>query len=416
MVHHADRIEAAHLECRVGVAGHVAIAIAQPCAPLVQPRELAGDVVQALALVGVRVRRQVEGPAREPRHRLVRVARRAIRQREQRRFLELAHLAGDDVAVGVRVHRVEHERRVALEPADVGHRAAARHDADEHALLRLPRVGRRAAHRALHRTRQRHDGEQHVLTGDEEVVHHRRIGRAEGLGAHEVAGLVDHVERHVVRQHAVGVVAEEQHLARLGVDLRVRRHRADELAAEGVRADRRERAHVEFDGRVRFLQREQAVAVPHDVGVREAVGLLPEHARVCIHRVHRAEQRAARVVFLLELLGAHPAVAVRHLAVRDVEAVQHAVAREQVIVAARCELRVRAVAQEHAAKLGGDLALHHQVGRIALHPQRLEATDEVLVIREGCRHLRVLLVAGRRPSRPGVKRWVARPAPPAPSS
>src|SRR5690606_41642246 len=52
-----------------------------------------------------------------------------------------------------------------------------------------------------------------------------------------------------------------------------------------------------------------------------------------------------------EPAGAHPAIAIGHAAVGDHGRVQHAVAVEPVIPAARRQPQVRAVAQVHAAKI-----------------------------------------------------------------
>ena len=68
-------------------------------------------------------------------------------------------------------------------------------------------------------------------------------------------------------------------------------------------------------------------------------------------RVKAAEQGLARRVFHIPLGRAHIAVAVADLAALDIEAVDHAVAAEPVVVAARLELGVGAVAIEGAGDL-----------------------------------------------------------------
>ena len=77
------------------------------------------------------------------------------------------------------------------EPDDVLARSVALHHADIGAFLRLPCVRRLAAHRALHAAGNGEDRKQHMVFGDDEVVHHAGIGRLETLEARRLAGRVD---------------------------------------------------------------------------------------------------------------------------------------------------------------------------------------------------------------------------------
>ncbi len=133
-----------------------------------------------------------------------------------------------------------------------------------------------------------------------------------------------------------------------------------------------------------------------DIGVGHAV-VLPEHRRIGGGRVApAAEQRLPRGLLALELVGAHPAVAVAHAAVLDMEGVHHAVADKPVVLRiARGVLRVWPVAVERAAQRARQLAQHRQVGCVALHQDGGEVAAEIGGGRERLAHWLLLLLCCR---------------------
>ena len=78
-----------------------------------------------------------------------------------------------------------------------------------------------------------------MIAGDREVVDHRRPTDVDRYAPHERSAGVGHVVLEVGRERRV---AEEQHLAGLGVDLGMSRHRAREPSGEIVDAYRVEHA------------------------------------------------------------------------------------------------------------------------------------------------------------------------------
>src|SRR4051812_13885236 len=81
------------------------------------------------------------------------------------------------------------------EPDDIARRTVALHHADTAALVGLPGVRRPAAHRAVHAAGERKDGEQQMVLGDDEVMHHAGIGRLEAIESRYHARRVDRSER-----------------------------------------------------------------------------------------------------------------------------------------------------------------------------------------------------------------------------
>src|SRR5581483_6346 len=77
-----------HRKLRIG-AGVPAVLAGKAGATIVDARKLSGEVVEIRLLEAVGVAGEVEGPASEPRTRLVRIGARAVGMREQRRLLEL---------------------------------------------------------------------------------------------------------------------------------------------------------------------------------------------------------------------------------------------------------------------------------------------------------------------------------------
>ena len=91
---------------------------------------------------------------------------------------------------------------------------------------------------------------------------HRGVGCLELLGTCQIAVFVHYVERHVLGDHAISVIAEKQHLACFGIYFRVGRHRPFELAVVGPCALGLERDGVQLKRSVPFFQGEQLAAVP----------------------------------------------------------------------------------------------------------------------------------------------------------
>ena len=107
--------------------------------------------------------------------------------------------------------------------------------------------------------------EDHVVLGDREVVHHRRPGGVEGFGLGDTAVSLNHIELDVGFD---GLIAVDPHLARPGVDLRMRRGRhAEHLAVEVPQPLGFEGGGIHFEGRRVFHQGEEPSRVRYDVGV-----------------------------------------------------------------------------------------------------------------------------------------------------
>src|SRR5258706_3244162 len=152
-------------------------------------------------------------------------------------------------------------------------------------------------------------------------------------------------------------VAEGEHLAGRGIDVRVRRERVAESPAERAYAECLERGNPDLVRLALLVQREQAIRVPDERRVGGVLGdalwvveLLPlEQPR---------PERAAALALELEGARANRAVAVAGASALDAHRVQHAVAVEPVMPPERRELRVRPVADEEAVELARQLAQH----------------------------------------------------------
>ena len=162
---------------------------------------------------------------------------------------------------------MEDVARLDVEPPDVGVAAVAGHHADACAVLRLPCGRERALADEVEVEHDRQVEEHDVALGDREVVHHRRALDVDVLAAHELAVRVHDVVAQP--RWAERVVAEEEHLARDRIHLRVRGHRRAELAAEVEPADGRQiGAHL--GGEAHLDEGEDLARVRDDVGVRHA--------------------------------------------------------------------------------------------------------------------------------------------------
>src|SRR5207237_9894674 len=122
-----------------GLAGDgVAEAVAAADETLVDARELHDDVVERRRLDAAA--RAVDAPATQARRVLIAVARVLDRLHGHEVEPAVARDVDDGrITIVVGVHRVEDVARVGVEPADVRVAAAARHDAEARAPLRLPR-------------------------------------------------------------------------------------------------------------------------------------------------------------------------------------------------------------------------------------------------------------------------------------
>ena len=322
-------------------------------------------------------------------------------------------MGNNAVALGVGVHRVENVAGIGLEPAHVRHRAVTAHHADVGALLRLPRQGRFALHGPLHAAGGREDGKDHVLIGGDEVMHHARKGRIETLGTGEDAVGIHRLVAHAGAERAGDHVAEEQHLAGLGVNLGMGRHRPLELVVVAPSALRFQGAGVDLERGMPLLQGQQLAAVPNHVGVGEAIVRCFLGDRVVLHWIERAVEAAALAPLQGPLGGAHPAVAVAHPAVLNVEHVQHAVARKPMVVAARRKLRIGTVAKVGNVEVGRQLAANDHVVDVALHANRREIASQLRMVGIGGGHKCSCSTAGRgrdctRYGTGGVSRSLAR--------
>ena len=121
---------------------------------------------------------------------------------------------------------------------------------------------------------------------------------------------------------------------------------------------------------MRLLERQQAAGVPDDVGVGDAA-VLAHHRRVGRAWVEAAEQRLAGGMLELPFWRADVAIAISDLAVFDEEGVDHAVAGEPVIMAARLELGIGPVAIEGAPQASRKFARDFKI-EIVLAAHRRE--------------------------------------------
>jgi hypothetical protein len=118
-------------------------------------------------------------------------------------------------------------------------------------------------------------------------------------------------------------------------------------------ATRLEADRIEFERLVALLEGEQTIRVPDDIRVGDAT-IGADDGRVCASRVEAVEQRSSRGILQSPFWRADVAIAIAHLAVRDEETVDHAVAGEPVVAPARLELGVGAVAVKRASQGAGD--------------------------------------------------------------
>ncbi len=222
---------------------------------------------------------------------------------------------------------------------------------------------------------------------------HGRIGRLEIRAAGDLAaGVGDAVAHAGAERHVADPVAEPQHLAGLGIDLRMGGDPARILfgVTEGIEA-----ALGHLEGHVAFLQGQQVARMGDDIGIGHAA-VLAHGQRVRGHGVEAGEQRAAVLLLQRPFGRAHIAVLVGDLAVLHPEGMDHAVAGEPVVVLVPgLELRIGTGAIERAAQLARDLAHHLQV-EIVLGAHGREIARQIGIDANVAVHGLVSLKAGRR--------------------
>ena len=179
-------------------------------------------------------------------------------------------------------------------------------------------------------------------------------------------------DRNVVGRLAARFVAERDELARLGVDLRMRREReAPELAVERVViVERLERFGVDDHRRAVLFQHQQLPMMENDARIRRAAAQARD---ACVVRVWIAvgtEQRLARRRLRLVALRADIAAAVVYVPVREAEDAEMPFAVERDVRQARRILEVRTDAVEAAAQVRRDPALDLAIAQVDFHPKR----------------------------------------------
>ena len=216
------------------------------------------------------------------------------------------------------------------------------------------------AFQVCQRREQREDG---VLFGDAEVMDGREVGLLEPLFRDQVAVLVGDAVGHVVRAQAAGLVAEEEQLTGHRVDAHVCGHRfRAQLAAKVIATDRLERVRVHFVAACIFLGHDQPAGMPDRRGVGDRAVHVLHFGQVGEAVAVFAEQRVARLALGLEARRPHIADVVVDGAAVDVEAADHAVARQgDVVRVARGVGRIGHGAEEGALDLGRDLPFDLQV-------------------------------------------------------
>ncbi len=175
---------------------------------------------------------------------------------------------------------------------------------------------------------------------------------------------------------AAGIVAEEVHLAAGGIDLGMRGERPAQAVVIGLIAQRPQRARFDLGWCVAFLQRQQATAVPDDIGVRSAGIVAGRGRRIRQFLAESPEQRASGIVLGQEFRRPHPAIAIAGAAVLEMKRMQHPVADEP--VRAGVELWVGPVAIQRAVQLPRQRADDLQERRVALHRDRRQIVQRAL--------------------------------------
>ena len=181
-------------------------------------------------------------------------------------------------------------------------------------------------------------------------------------------------------------VTEQDQFAGLRVDLGVRRHRSLEPSVEAPGADWIERLRIDFERRVPLLQGEQLAAVPDHAGVGQPFLRKRFRLRIVVHRIEGIEETAPLATLKTPFVRAYPAVSIAHAAVLNAEHVQHAVACEPVVFAARGILGIRAVAIVGDVEIGRQFAAHDHIVNVALHANGRVVASELGMVGISCGH------------------------------
>ena len=196
----------------------------------------------------------------------------------------------------VGVQEVQRVARGSLEPAHVLRLAVARQHADHRRQLAVPIPHRLAALEPLEARRARDDRNQNVLLRDRDVVDDPEVRRLEPHLFDDVAVGVDRVDRDVLREDALRLVAVRDHLPGQRIDLRMRRHaRRLPLAVEVPAAERLERMRIEVVRQRIFFERDQLAAVPIDMSVRGAAVDVRDARVVRVRVAVHAQEALARL-------------------------------------------------------------------------------------------------------------------------
>src|SRR5260370_7500741 len=148
------------------------------------------------------------------------------------------------------------------EPSDIFRVTAPRHDSDLSAFVGLPRDWQRARHRALDRYRDRAERKNDEVARYGEIMNQSGEWPLDHLRSNEIAGCVRGVELEIDGDTPGREVREEQHLTRIGIDLRMRRHVARQLLVERPSTDRRQRNRVHLDRSFSSSERPHLVPMP----------------------------------------------------------------------------------------------------------------------------------------------------------
>ena len=193
----------------------------------------------------------------------------------------------------------------------------------------------------------------------------------------------DHAVMHVGR---VGGVVEEEQLARVLVQLGMRRDTVERHPA--FRPELFHRVGVEPIALPALIEGRQDLAGMHDDigrgGVLDAAMRAParpgRQARVL---GNAGPERLARLDLGHQPLGAHKAVLVTRLAVAEGHGVDHAVAVERVIKTDRTESRILAVPDIDPVDILRDLADHFEIVGVILVEHRRPGTGRIGMVRIG---------------------------------
>ena len=299
-------------------------------------------------------------------------------------MIHLATVDSDHTIVIKAIHEVERERGIHIQPANILRGTAVPgQNADMHSFIRLPRKRRPPFHGSLKAAGNRHNRNHDKVLGDNEIMNHGRIrGRDNQCLGQDSLG-VHLVNRHICSERASSHVGKENHFAGNRINLGVSCHRGMQLASECPGPNRVQRIRINLVRRVAFLYREQTTGVPEHRSIRQAL-FINQHEvtvlRLTIERVHRVDDSPTLFILNIPLGGTDPSVAIVDYAILDVEGVNHAVSRKQVVVAARLESLIGAIAIERAIEICGHFPLYNQVCCITLHLDRTPGEVQELVV------------------------------------